>query len=107
MRLLTLLLVCLVASLPSHGKELSPIEQKDMDCINTFVSVLRDNIGTEQDAFDICVDAAESGARGAQNLVAEGMLGAGKTEQALYWFNKAAEQGHQGAWLRVRELKNK
>lgn len=60
------------------------------------------DVGTEQEAFDICVDAAKSGARGAQNLIAEGYLGAGDKEKAFYWFKKAAEQGHQGAWLRVR-----
>lgn len=77
---------------------------EDWACINAFRMVIQFDKGTEQEAFDICVQSAKAGARGAQNLIAEGYLGSGNKEKALYWFKQAAEQGHEGAKLRVVEL---
>ena len=97
-----ILILLLFVSSPLYAEEELSLE--DRACIYAYTLAMESITGTEDEAYDICVEAAEAGARGAQNLIAEGYLGAGDKEKALYWFKKSAEQGHEGAWLRVREL---
>lgn len=88
----------------AQAEELSSLEQSNIDCFNAFWNYNEHGIGTTQEAFKICLDSANAGGVGAQNLVAEGYLGAGNKQKALYWFKKASTQGHKGAKSRVLEL---
>ena len=107
MRVVISLLLLSIFS-PAQAQELSSEDKmslEDRACVYAYILAMESIMGTEEEAFDVCVESAKAGARGAQNLIAEGYLGAGQRDKALYWFKKASEQGHKGARLRVRELR--
>ncbi len=99
-----LVLILLLSTVsPVNAEEEMPLE--DRACVYAYILAMESITGTEEEAFDVCVESAKAGARGAQNLIAEGYLGAGQRDKALYWFKKSAEQGHEGARLRILQSK--
>ena len=90
-------LLSLVVTFYVQAEELSPLDKKNLDCFTAFWNYNEHGIGTTEEAFQICLEAAKAGGVGAQNLVVEGYLGAGQKDKALYWFKQAAQHGHEGA----------
>lgn len=106
MKKLALILLCLIISFSAAYAGDVDIKA-DVACFEGMSKSGGDEASLTNDEFmkvwEICKKAAESGARGAQNLVGMGYLERNK-ELGIFWLKKAAAQGHSGAIEELEKL---
>tara|TARA_B100001989_G_scaffold253021_2_gene237547 strand:+ start:202 stop:543 length:342 start_codon:yes stop_codon:yes gene_type:complete len=95
----------IVLSKNGQAQEVSYNEKADMICFAQMSkeAVTGEKLTTEEfeNVWPVCLEAAQSGAVGSQNLVGMIYLEQDR-DKAIYWLTRASENGHTGA---IEQLK--
>ncbi|HIF25004.1 MAG TPA: hypothetical protein EYG18_11520 [Micavibrio sp.] len=94
-----LILGTLLVPTYTQAQEITYDEEADIACF--VMSQYVDSPSQMNTMIDICRQAANSGAQGAQYLLSQVFLNSGNEDEGRYWLEEAAKNGHQEA---IKEL---